>query len=81
MLKALITFASELAVGQILRLSGSNKIYYFSRLYRRVAGKGWKALYAKLLNWHENTDFNVCVMCLTAKGRFKYIDFSYLSVY
>jgi len=46
MFKELIAFASELAVGQILCLSRCTKIFYFSRRSRRVAGKGWKALYA-----------------------------------
>jgi len=44
----LITFASELAAGQILELSWCNKVFCFSRLSRRVAGTGWKALYANL---------------------------------
>jgi hypothetical protein len=46
MLEELITFASELAAGQILYLSRSNIVFCFRRLSRRVAGMGWKALYA-----------------------------------
>ena len=47
MLDKLITFASELAVGQILLLTLYNDIFFFSRLSRRVAETGWKALPAK----------------------------------
>jgi hypothetical protein len=48
-----------------------------------VAGMGWKAL-RKTVDFHEKTDFNFCVMCLTAQGRIGSYDnlcmsYSYLS--
>ena len=47
MLEELITFASELDVGQILLLLSYVGIFYFSHQSRQVAGTGWKTLYAK----------------------------------
>jgi len=43
----LLILLTVLAAGQILCLSFYKLFLYFSRLSHRVAGKGWKALYAK----------------------------------
>jgi hypothetical protein len=68
MLEELITFASELAVGQILILSFYNNIFYFSSHSRRVAGMDCKPLPAIFI-FVITFISEVCGMWFTAKGR------------